>query len=73
MQIMSKYYKLKENALTRNLFDCVRFHANPNKNNGNNFNGYDRLKVEITVMKIEKLEYLYGHKFERSGVSSLKS
>jgi hypothetical protein len=56
MQIMSKYYKLKEIALTRILFDCVRFHANPNRNNGNNFKGYDRLKVEISVMEIEKLE-----------------
>jgi hypothetical protein len=73
MQIMSKYYKLKEIALTRILFDCVRFYANPNRNNGNNFKGYDRLKVEISVMKIEKLEYLYGHEFERSGVNSLKS
>ena len=56
MQIMSKYYKLKEIALTRNLFDCVRFHADPNRNNGKNFNGYDRLKVEISAMEIEKLE-----------------
>ena len=73
MQIMSNYYKLKEIALTRNLLDCVRFHANPKRNNGNNFNGCDRLKVEISAIEIEKLEYLHGHEFETSCVSSFKS